>query len=501
MSDGDVFLWILITIFIFIVLIIIFVALTSSNSQTQPTEDEICFQEDNPSPPICKQLNIASPTYWNYHWTNSSDDVGVLQIYNAGTQTMWVRYGGTTINDPSSNLSWMKYITTPSELNGMNAHQFTPSSKLPGQGDAFRLAPLEYQILPFVGKSAWFGISLGCCSDGSQCTVNPFGRGGYPATLFEWTVPGVQDISIVDGFNVSMKIETLGSDTPLVAFNANQSLCKNQLINNDGVYLGCLSMCACQEGADSSGINPICEGMTNIHSTSPNNMPASNGYCGCAGPTGVPFPACQPEPDASHKLYGSLPQYVAGADPAGLAFCNAITEMSNIGGVRQVYCQSYDDAHGTRSLGSGIIKITVNNTDYENVAEKSCGAPPIPSSCQENTDPDSTWNAVTTGDITCGQRYTYVKNQGTSADPWKTVVCDSPNTDANTICEPCYTGPCSSSTIPNCSTVLHKQDQCPSGSPTNPVYVSYQDPDGNPNSWGCRIGSPFPTGTQQCIKE
>jgi hypothetical protein len=305
---------------------------------------------------INEQKNVASH-FWPYRWTpgGAREDVGTLQIVNGVNQPIWIRYTGT-------DNTWLKYIQQPSALNGFQEHAWTSSKNLQGQGDGFRLGIGEYQIVPLFGIGAWLSASMGCCQDGSQCTINQLGRGGTN-TIFEWTVApaGVWDFSAVDGFDLSMHIETQESVTPDVSFNADHSICPNPEYNNKNEYIGCMSMCRCQQTADqATGQNTNCKLMTNIHEP---HMRASKGYCGCPGERNA-VTGCEPEPEASHKFYAG--------DKAGQDFCNVITKASNINGERATYCYSYDDAFGTRSLGNGNLKLTVLTNRFADVIEKQC---------------------------------------------------------------------------------------------------------------------------------
>jgi hypothetical protein len=64
--------------------------------------------------------------------------------------------------------------------------------------------------------------------------------------------------------------------------------------------------------------------------------------------------------------------------------------------------------------------------------------PPPKGKCEPG---GSVYNTKTTGDgnPTCGQRYEYEKTQGGG---WKEVICDSPNSNAGTVCRACYDGTC-----------------------------------------------------------
>ena len=80
-----------------------------------------------------------------------------------------------------------------------------------------------------------------------------------------------------------------------------------------------------------------------------------------------------------------------------------------------------------------------------------CPGTPIPKNpCISGGD---VYESKTTGDggnYTCGQRYEYeisIKNP----DPWKTVVCNSPGSDAGTQCTKCYTGTCNDPVPSKCN--------------------------------------------------
>ena len=78
-----------------------------------------------------------------------------------------------------------------------------------------------------------FQDPLGCCKYGNECVINPSGRGGQPNTLFEWTSAlfGVWDSSMVDGFQLPMKIEMdqvqPGHDS-VIYIQADPTLCPKQ---------------------------------------------------------------------------------------------------------------------------------------------------------------------------------------------------------------------------------------------------------------------------------
>jgi hypothetical protein len=222
--------------------------------------------------PLSQQKLTASP-FWEYKWGKapygtSGDIAGVLQVVNAGTETMWVRYGGKGIS-PSGDYDWKPFITTPSALNGGHGHTWNAlnSNNMTGQGDGFQLHPGEYQIVPFASSACWLGGTLGCCKHGGSCMISPGGRGGgtdasatgQPNTLFEWTAPGVWDSSVVDGFSLPMKVEVdgcgppgsgkpsdcMGSE-PNTFLSFEPSKCPNAIKTSTGKYVGCKSMCGCQ---------------------------------------------------------------------------------------------------------------------------------------------------------------------------------------------------------------------------------------------------------------
>ena len=239
-----------------------------------------------------------------------------------------------------------------------------------GQGDGFQLLPGEYQIVPFTGSSCWVGGTLGCCEYGNECVINPDGRGGglnvdnQPSTLFEWSVPGVWDSSLVDGYNLPMMIEVDGCSNPkycngsdpIVNLSLSATLCPNKILNKDNIYVGCKSMCGCQNNAinNNQKTDPECPNMISIENIV-NKPYAPGGYCGCHQSECV---------DWAHKFYST--------DPAGKAYCDAITEMTrNSKGQRSVYCQSYDDDAGTKSYGNGVIKVTIYNDGFESVKDRS----------------------------------------------------------------------------------------------------------------------------------
>jgi len=131
--------------------------------------------------------------------------------------------------------------------------------------------------------------------------------------------------------------------------------CPNKILNSEGNYVGCKSMCGCQNAAkmEHRDVHPACPSMTSVSSIM--NMPSSpGGYCGC------PQSYCV---DWLRNLFNH--------DGAGQRYCNAITEMTRGSqGTRAVYCQAYDDNAGTRSYGNGVIKATFCDKGFEWAASK-----------------------------------------------------------------------------------------------------------------------------------
>ena len=313
-------------------------------------------------------------SYWKYSWgpepwnNSSGDKVGVLQIVNGGNQTMWINYGGIGIDDTKDtkidypvDYRWRQFIETPSELN--NNVKYKVVKRTEGQGLTFKLEPNQYQIVPFTGTAAWISGSLGCCEDGTKCIINPQGRAAQ-TTLFEWTVPGVWDGSAVDGFHIPIKFEIDGCDGTTNSCNGSEGKiqlkftkkdCVNPVYKDDGVYLGCKSTCACQY--DSKG----CLGFK----PAPDNplVKQCQGYCGTSADGCVAY---------ERELYG-IP------DSAAKKYCDSITKMTSKenteSGTRTIYCQAYDDLSGTKSLGNGVIKVTMFNTDFD-IPPQNCSSPP-----------------------------------------------------------------------------------------------------------------------------
>jgi hypothetical protein len=336
---------------------------TGDHCQTAPStptgggDSKGCFKgHSDYGIPLSNQKDIASK-FWTYKW-GPNQGVGVIQIVNGGSDTMWIRYGGEGISSPTDTYYWKSYITTNSALNGNNAHSWNAvfTNGMEGQGDGFKLNPGEYQILPYVGTACWFAGSLGCDKNGSNCIINPQGRGAQPNLLFEWTVnsAGVWDASMVDGFQLPMKVEVDGSPPdidPIMYFQSDPDLCPNKLYDSKKNYIGCMSMCYCQ-GSPPYSVNSSCPNMLSINEM-PNyidpdkkvddNINAAGkekGYCGCI-PTG-----CSPW---LNNLFKN--------DPAGKNYCDSVTKTTaNKNGQRTVYCNAYDDSAGTRSSGNGIIK-------------------------------------------------------------------------------------------------------------------------------------------------
>lgn len=318
--------------------------------------------------------------HWQYEWGpapygSGGDKVGVLQIVNAGSEAMWIRYGGNGIG-PGEQYDWKRYITQASNLNGNIAHPWNAlnSHGMTGQGDGFKLGPGEYQIIPFSSSACWAGASMRCDEYGANCAVSPSGRGagtdasptGQPNTLFEWTAPGVWDASLVDGFGVPMKIEVDGCGAPFsgsradclgsdgqVFLQLDSADCPNKILNDNGEYVGCKSMCGCQNAAEGEhkDTDAACPGMAAVSSIV--NQPAApGGYCGCS--------------------QGNCVQWLRDLfkrDAAGQKYCNAITKMTaGSDGKRAVYCQAYDDNAGTRSYGNGVMKVSFCNKGFTHKA-------------------------------------------------------------------------------------------------------------------------------------
>lgn len=347
-----------------------------------PSGSSTCFRGKGESGiDISKQKDIAS-SFWKYQWDPIIQGNGVLQIVNGGAEPMWIRYKSAPDSkqcklpndgdqcqpknvyyvlgiNPGDGMDWEPFITKASLLNGNIAHKWNAENTngMTGQGDGFKLNPGEYQIVPYSGSAAWFAGALGCCTNGDQCIINPMGRGMQPVTLFEWTNAqyGVWDASMVDGFQLPMKIEVDGVPDgidPITYLETDQKLCPNKQLDSNGNYVGCKSMCACQnDGQPDSD----CPGMTLLKdmpsfSDSPvNEEGMAAGYCGCG------LNGCSPWLNELFKQ-----------DPAGIAYCDAVTAIAkNSKGLRSVYCQAYDDAAGLRSSGNGIVKVTICNSGFE----------------------------------------------------------------------------------------------------------------------------------------
>lgn len=346
----------------------------SKCSYIPPTDSRSCFKGGNDlGVPINDQLQIASQ-FWKYEWDPIKQGTGVLQIVNSGTEPTWIRYGGSDIS-PGGKFDWKPYITGSSPLNGNIAHPWNKlnTNNMGGQGDGFLLKPGEYQIVPYVGIASWFAASLGCCKNGGNCIVNPFGRGGQPSTLFEWTSAeyGVWDASCVDGFQIPMKIEV--KDTPsnidaITYLQLDPNKCTNPTYDSNHNYVGCKSMCACQGPQPYSGkADPECPGMTLLKDMPPSTISGEArqmGYCGCGCKKPNDPVGCNDCSPWLNKLFKS--------DAAGIKYCDSITDMTkNSQGKRSVYCQAYDDDAGTRSSGNGIIKVTICNYGFEYAKDKS----------------------------------------------------------------------------------------------------------------------------------
>jgi len=328
--------------------------------------------------PLLSQKSLAA-SFWRYQWGpapygTSGDIAGVVQIVNGGSQTMWIRYDGNGIG-VGEQYDWKKFVTRPSPLNGNNAHRWNGLNThgMVGQGDGFKLEPGEFQIVPFSSTACWAGATLGCDAYGANCVVSPNGRGagtdaspaGQPNTLFEWTAPGVWDASLVDGFGMPVKVEVDGCGFPGTGSKTDcrgsdavthlqllPSKCPNKILNSVGKYVGCKSMCGCQNRAEEQhrDTDPKCPGMKSIPSIV-NNPHAPGGYCGC------------PQKECVQFLRDLFKR-----DAAGTRYCDAITSMTaGSTGKRAVYCQAYDDEAGTRSYGNGVLKVTFCNKGFETV--------------------------------------------------------------------------------------------------------------------------------------
>ena len=290
----------------------------------------------------------------------------MLQIVNAGSATMWIRYGGNGIN-PGDTHDWKPFITAPSVLNNNVPIPFNAKPK--GQGAAFRLLAGQYQIVPMAGSASWASATMGCDTKGENCIFAPLGRAGGTGpqdqanTLFEISVPGVWDGSCVDGYGPPIKIEVdgcghpgaglpsdCGGSAPTYFLSFTPDKCTNKIMSAQNEYLGCASMCGCQNAAVAQhvGTVPMCPGMPDI--TPLVGRPSTpGGLCGC------------PEGECVQALRNLFAK-----DPAGIAYCDSITEMTKgSDGKRPVYCQAYDDNHGTKSYGNGIIKISFCNYGFE----------------------------------------------------------------------------------------------------------------------------------------
>jgi hypothetical protein len=346
----------------------------TTESATPPADG--CFRNKGEwGIPLTSMKNMSHtgiPLQWGpAPYGTSSDRVGMVQFVNGGDQTMWIRYDGKGIM-AKEPYDWWFWITEPSPLNGNKSHKWNTKGNdgMDGQGNGFKLEPGEYQILPFVGRG-WAGSSLGCDANGANCAVSPKGRGagtdasadGQPNTLFEWAVPGVWDASLVDGFGPPLKVEVdgcggIGSGSVSDCgggeaenfFELDPKRCPNKILNAQGHYVGCASMCGCQRAAQAmhQDTTPMCPGMRPVSSIV-NQPHAPGGYCGCGMGDCVPW---------VRNLYKS--------DGAGKSYCDAIANMSHDSkGKRLGYCQCYDDDAASRSYGNGILKLTFCTKGFE----------------------------------------------------------------------------------------------------------------------------------------
>ena len=510
-------------LFLFLIALFIYFITKSNNKDnfdgfektyTASCDDATCKEQDsyclngqcikNYGIPLEDQKDIVTANnYWKYSWNNSKDDVGVIQIVNGGTETMWVRYGGTTISDPTptNNLYWKNFIEQPSQLNGGKNHKWNAldTNGMEGQGDGFQLKPGEYQILPFTGIAAWIAASLGCCDNGNDCILNNKGRESS-TTILEWTVPGVWDASAVDGFSVSMRIEIddPGSGDPTINLAFSKDSCTNPIKDKNGQYLGCKSMCACQDTLDPTCKNADYSKMNSpYYDIHPGDLGKSNvkgGYCGCPcpNPKDSSLPAgCK---DNSVNCSEWLRKFF-NTDKAGIAYCKSITDMTkDSSGNRTIYCQAYDDLQGTRSLGNGIIKVTIYNKDFEYIKDRTgstdCGSvPPTPQI------PDCKTVNMQDNKCTDDQKYVCKENPTDQSTDWKCQSTPFNNCGAQQ-CIKDNTPPPPPSDIPSCSQSRFTGDKCPS----NTKYIcTFGQTD--PAKWGCSQ-TQFPDcNGNQCIKE
>ena len=132
-----------------------------------PASNSSCFRAfDGIAPGVALSAQKAlAAEHWEYQWGGapygrSADIAGVLQIVNGGSEPMWIRYSGNGIA-PEDKYDWKPFIVNASALNGGHAHVWNAlnSHGMGGQGDGFRLAPGEYQIVPFSSSACWFGGS------------------------------------------------------------------------------------------------------------------------------------------------------------------------------------------------------------------------------------------------------------------------------------------------------------------------------------------------------
>jgi len=289
---------------------------------------------------------------------------------------MWIRYNGKDIG-PGGGFDWKPYIIKASQLNGNKAHPWNQlnANGMVGQGHGFMLEPGEYQIVPFASSACWAGATLGCDEHGAHCAVSPDGRGAgtgagpreQPNTLFEWSAPGVWDASLVDGFGMPARIEVDGCGAPGTGsakdcggsdaetyLQLDPEKCPNKILTSTGQYVGCKSMCGCQNSAEAlkRDTDPACPSMASVASIV-NRPHAPGGYCGCP----------------QSECVGSLRQLFH-TDVAGKNYCDAITSMAtDSAGKRAVYCQAYDDNAGTRSYGNGVMKVTFCSKGFEWVTD------------------------------------------------------------------------------------------------------------------------------------
>ncbi|KAH7101250.1 Osmotin, thaumatin-like protein [Auriculariales sp. MPI-PUGE-AT-0066] len=116
----------------------------------------------------------------------------------------------------------------------------------------------------------------GACNGGLKCDKNT-GTGVPPASLAEWSLGDLDwyDVSLVDGFNVPMKITPTGG-CPVATCKTNLNpKCPNDIAKKvNGKKVGCLSACAANLDGHSANSTNCCSGSFNTPEKCPKSKVA-----------------------------------------------------------------------------------------------------------------------------------------------------------------------------------------------------------------------------------